>query len=85
MVHLRARVAGRRTDETGAVAVLVAVLSLVLFGLAALVVDLGMARDTRRMAQNTADSAALAAGNVIYLTGPANPSAAIAAAKEYAA
>ncbi len=85
MVHLRRRLAGRRTDEAGAVAVLVAVLSLALFGLAALVVDLGMARDTRRVAQNTADSAALAAGNVMYLAGAANPTAAVAAAKDYAA
>lgn len=74
-----------RRDDQGAVAVLVAVLALVLFGLAALVVDLGLARDTRRQAQNTADSAALAAGNALYLNGIADKSASIAAAKEYAA
>ncbi len=37
-----------------------------LFGMAALVVDLGIARDNRRQAQNTADSAALAAANALY-------------------
>jgi hypothetical protein len=84
-VQLRARVRGRGRDESGAVAVLVAGLSLVLFGIAALVVDLGLARDTRREAQNAADSAALAAANSLYLRGVANPGAALAAAKEYAA
>ena len=78
------RAGARRRDESGAVAVLVAGLSLVMFGLAALVVDLGLARDTRRQAQNAADSAALAAANALYLSGVANPAAAVAAAKEYA-
>ena len=85
MVRLRSRLSERRSREDGAVAVLVAGLTLVLFGIAALVVDLGLARDTRRQAQNAADSAALAAGNALYLAGVANPVAAIAAAKEYAA
>ncbi len=70
-----------RKDETGAVAVLVGVLALVFFGIAALVVDLGMARDTRRQAQNAADSAALAAANKMYVTGTADTAAAIMAAK----
>ena len=83
-MQLTARLRDRGRDESGAVAVLVAALSLVLFGIAALVVDLGLARDTRRQAQNAADSAALAAANALYLSGVANPLAAVAAAKEYA-
>ncbi len=37
----------RRTDEGGAIAILVAVFALVMFGFAAIVVDLGMARVTK--------------------------------------
>lgn len=78
-------------DERGAVAVLTAVLAVVLFGMAALVVDLGIARDNRRLAQNTADSAALAAANALYATTapnlnrPGDFDAAIKSAKSYAA
>src|SRR3954447_15226444 len=74
-----------RDSEEGAVAVLVGILAVVLFGLAALVVNLGLARDTRREAQNTADAAALAAANNLYLSGPADTTAAINAAKQSAA
>src|SRR3954447_12124177 len=74
-----------RDSEEGAVAVLVGILAVVLFGLAALVVNLGLARDTRREAQNTADAAALAAANNLYLSGPADTTAAISAAKQSAA
>lgn len=70
-----------RDSERGAVAVMVGVLAVVLFGLAALVVNLGLARDTRREAQNSADAAALAAANNLYLLGAANTTAAITAAK----
>ena len=73
-----------RDSERGAVAVMVGILSVVLFGLAALVVNLGLARDKAREAQNTADSAALAAANNLYLAGAANTTAAITAAKQYA-
>lgn len=83
-MRLKRRLTSRHDDEHGAVAVLVAVMSLILFGVAALVVDLGLARDTRRQAQNAADSAALAAANSLYLAGLANPAAAVAAAKQYA-
>ena len=78
-------------DDRGAVAVLTAVLAVVLFGMAALVVDLGMARDSRRQAQNTADAAALAAANALYATRapnlnqPGDFTAAVEAAKTYAA
>jgi hypothetical protein len=74
-----------RNSERGAVAVLVGILAVVLFGLAALVVNLGLARDTRREAQNAADAAALAAANNLYLSGPADTTAAINAAKQSAA
>ena len=39
---------------------------VVLLIIAALVVDLGLARDTRRQSQNAADASALAGGNVLY-------------------
>src|SRR4051794_12122359 len=51
-----------RSEDRGAVAIMVALLTTLLAGLAALVVDLGMARDEVRTAQNAADAAALAAG-----------------------
>jgi hypothetical protein len=77
---------GRR-DESGAVAVLVAVFALVIFGFAALVVDLGAARDARRDSQNASDASALAAGNAMYVRGThsADVAAAVKAAKDYAA
>lgn len=84
-------VAVRDRDERGAVAILVAVSSLVLFGMAALVVDLGSARDMRRASQNASDASALAAANVLYLdpttkaaTSTPQFAAAVAAAKSYA-
>ncbi len=80
----------RLRSDQGAVAVLTAVLAVLLFGIAALVVDLGIARDNRRQAQNTADAASLAAANALYgstqvnFNAPGNFDAAVAAAKEYA-
>jgi hypothetical protein len=71
-------------DESGAVAVLVASFAVLMFVLAALVVDMGLARDTRRQAQNGADAAALAGANVLYETGVANKAAAVEEIKEYA-
>lgn len=50
---------GRRRDD-GAIAVIVALLAVVLFGFAALVVDIGHAQQVRSQAQNAADAAALA-------------------------
>jgi Flp pilus assembly protein TadG len=87
MVHCMRRL-GRRDD--GAVAIITALLSSMVFiGLCALVVNLGMARDTRRQAQNAADASALAAGNQIYLAGSAANfdtaiGLAVSAAKTYA-
>ena len=84
MVRLRLR--GARRDS-GAVAVLTVILmSGVFVGLCSLVVDLGLARDTRRQAQNAADASALAAGNVLWLTPPtADFGRAVFAAKSLAA
>lgn len=62
----------RRTRDEGAVAIIVAVVCTVIFSLAAIVIDLGLARDQRRQAQNTADSAALAAAQ--HLSSVGNPS-----------
>jgi Putative Flp pilus-assembly TadE/G-like len=83
---MRAPRVGCGRDQTGVVSVIVAILALVLFGMAAIVIDLGHARDLRRQAQNGADAAALAAGNVLYPHGggAADFPAAIAAAKQYA-
>jgi Flp pilus assembly protein TadG len=49
--------------DRGAVALLVALLTVVFAGLAAIVIDLGFARDRVREAQNAADSGALAVAN----------------------
>lgn len=58
--------APERADERGAVAIVVAVVASVLFVTAALVIDLGLARDTRRQAQNAADASVLAAANALF-------------------
>lgn len=86
MVQLsRRRWTRRRHDEHGAVAVVFAVSAVLIFILAALVVDLGHARDVRRQAQNAVDASALAAGNALYTVGKTPYFAAsVAAAKEYA-
>ncbi len=49
-------------DDSGAIALIVAILAVVLLGISALVVDAGVALETRRDAQKTADLAALAGG-----------------------
>ncbi|MGN6578146.1 MAG: pilus assembly protein TadG-related protein [Nocardioides sp.] len=68
-------------------AILVAVMTVIIFGIAALVADLGQARVVRGEAQAASDASALAAGNALYLSGTdeANIPAAIAAAHDYAA
>jgi len=71
-------------DEAGAVAVVVGISATVLFLIAALVVDLGLARDTRRDSQNAADASALAAANRLYSTGSLDLNAAVTAAESYA-
>ena len=85
-MRLAARLRDRRRDERGAVVVLVAAMTVVLFGIAALVADLGQARVLRSEAQAASDSSALAAANRLYLAGTpdADLPAAIAAAHDYA-
>jgi hypothetical protein len=53
-------------DEKGAVAILTALVMVALMLCAAIVVDLGMARDVRRQSQNGADAASLAGANALY-------------------
>ena len=79
-------------EENGAVAIIVALCAVALFIVAALVVDLGLARDVRRQSQNAADASALAAANVLYpasgacMNGSATPcyEDAVSAAMTYA-
>jgi hypothetical protein len=58
------RTTAEHADE-GAVAILVAILMTSMLGLAALVIDIGLAQDNVRTAQGAADSAALAAGTTL--------------------
>jgi hypothetical protein len=54
-----------RRNDSGAVAILVAVLATVLFGFAAIVVDLGYARTVRSDAQSAVDAASLAGAGIL--------------------
>jgi Flp pilus assembly protein TadG len=54
----------RSRDDTGAVAILIAVLATILLLIGAFVVDLGMAYVSKRQLQTSADAAALAAASV---------------------
>ena len=63
----------RLRGEGGAIAILVAIFALLMFGLAAIVVDLGMVRVTKADSRAAADSAALAGAAALYRddgTGP---------------
>jgi Putative Flp pilus-assembly TadE/G-like len=62
-----------RRGDSGAVAILVAVLATVLFAFAAIVVDLGFARDLTAQAQDAADAAALAGVGDLYDDPPGAP------------
>ena len=62
--HLDPR--GRPRGEEGLVAIVFACVAALLLIVAALIVDLGLARDTRRQSQNAADASALAGANVLY-------------------
>lgn len=93
LVERARRRVGERGGERGAVAVMVGILSILLFVVAALVVDLGFARDVKRQSQISADASALAAAGVLYPTTACQTSAtpvppcvadAVAAAKAYA-
>jgi hypothetical protein len=60
-------------------------MAVVMFVTAALVIDLGLARDTRRQSQNAADASALAAGNKLYTNaGTVDFTSAESEAKNYA-
>jgi Flp pilus assembly protein TadG len=78
---------GRARDEQGVIAILVAVVTcVVIFGVAALVVDLGLARDAKQASQISSDASALAAVTALYpdSTGVPDFNAAVQAAKTYA-
>ena len=84
MVHVRTR---RSRGEDGVIAIFFAIVTcFVLFGISALVVDLGFARDTKQASQIASDASALAAATALYPdnTGVPNFVAAVAAAKSYA-
>jgi hypothetical protein len=66
---MSARQRSRRLDQNGQVLVIFAGGLIVLFGIAALVVDLGFTFITRRAEQNVADPAAIAAARFIRSTG----------------
>lgn len=68
-----------KDDDCGAVAVVVAVMLVVLLGVAAVVVDAGAIYSERREMQTAADAAVLAGVQDL----PANPTAAVAAAAQY--
>ena len=75
---------GRLQEDSGVIAVMVAAFSVVMFVLAALVVDLGIARETSRQAQTAADAAALAGAGELYADdGTLRADEAIDAVKEY--
>jgi hypothetical protein len=59
------RVLVNRQGDSGAVAVVVALLSVVLFGLSAFAVDFGLAYNSKRNLQKAADAAALSAATEI--------------------
>ncbi len=58
----------KHRDETGAIAIIVALFSIAVMVLGALVVEVGSQREARTSAQSAADAAALAAAAAIYAT-----------------
>src|SRR5262245_18891125 len=76
---------GRTHDERGAVAIIMALVSIVLFSIAALTVDLGNAFARRTDTQTQADFGALAAGRLQTSTATAGmtiPPAMVAAVRD---
>jgi Flp pilus assembly protein TadG len=71
---IRVRATGRGSrdgrGDSGAIAVLVAILSIVLFGFAALVVDIGNAEEIKGQAENAVDAAALAGVQLLEADAP---------------
>jgi hypothetical protein len=82
MIRLVSRWAARRGDD-GAYAILYAVLMVVILGVAALVIDVGMVRMDRRANRSATDAAAIAGAGALGLGGQ-NPAAACKAAMRYA-
>src|SRR4051794_7098566 len=74
---------GDPDDDRGAVALVVAAMLVVFLGLAAIVVDLGFARDQDRIAQNAADAGALAAAQYMASSPTADPNQAAVIARQY--
>jgi Flp pilus assembly protein TadG len=64
-ISRRAKLWSAHRDERGVIAVMFALLLVLMLGIMALVIDLGNARQQRRVAQSSADSAALAGGEAI--------------------
>jgi hypothetical protein len=82
LVRVIRRICRSRRDDDGAVAILVAILSIVLFGFGALVIDIGHAQVVRSQGQSTVDAASLA--GVRALASPGGTVAdAVAAVKSY--
>lgn len=59
------------------------VTTAVLFGMAAIVVELGLLRDAKRQSQIAADASALAAAHVLYAASSPDFGAAVDAAHQY--
>ncbi len=70
-------------DDRGAVSVVVALMSLLLLGTAALAVDMGNAYARKRLVQTEVDLAALAGGANLPASTPADENAAVAAVLDY--
>ncbi|MDQ1603812.1 MAG: hypothetical protein QOE01_1657 [Actinomycetota bacterium] len=76
----------RGGDDAGVVALMTSLFVMIMLVMSALVIDMGIARVTRRDAQNTADASALAAANALYLnTATPDFNGAVTAVKTYAA
>ncbi|HSN05775.1 MAG TPA: pilus assembly protein TadG-related protein, partial [Candidatus Angelobacter sp.] len=69
---------GRDRGDRGAVAILVAIMAVLLVGMAAFAVDFGMAYANKTSLQKAADAAALAvAGRIIKLSAPTDDCTAV--------
>lgn len=80
-MHVIRRIRRSRRDDEGVVAVLVAILSVVLFGFGALVIDIGHAQVVRSQGQSTVDAASLAGVRVLANGGM--PSDVVSAVQHY--
>ena len=79
---IRKPIAERRRDEAGAVAVMVALMAMVILGMAAIAIDVGQVYAKRASLQSAADQAVLAAAAELDGTTVCTPGA-VAAAKNY--